>query len=187
MILQFDAMTQKAIQEMKSWKNIFLTGKAWTGKSTLLMHFLSIVKDQKNIVVLAPTGVAALNVWWQTIHAFCKFSITVTIKNAAKSGTKAHKQELYKHIDIIIIDEISMVRADMLDCLDIFLRKAKNNNKPFGWIQMILIGDLYQLPPIVRNAEKEFFETHYPSPYFFDAKVMHDNHFSIEMLELEKI
>jgi ATP-dependent DNA helicase PIF1 len=174
----------KALDLMENTsKNIFITGKAGTGKSTLLEYFRNTTK--KKIVVLAPTGVAALNVKGQTIHSFFKFKPNITIDKIKKSKKK-ERDGIYKKLDAIIIDEISMVRADLLDCVDIFLRKnAKPNKKHFGGIQMIFIGDLYQLPPVVTRQEKEFFSKNYKGPYFFNANLFQD--FNMEFIELEKI
>lgn len=163
-------------------KNVFITGKAGTGKSTLLEYFRS--GTDKKIAVLAPTGVAALNVQGETIHSFFGFKPNVTLANVKKLGGKGEK--IYKKIDTIIIDEISMVRADLLDCIDRFLRlNGKTPNQPFGGIQMVFIGDLYQLPPVVTAKEKRIFAEHYPSPYFFDADVFKE--IPIEFIELEKV
>jgi len=164
----------------KTSRNIFITGKAGTGKSTLLDYFKN--KTKKNVVVLAPTGVAALNIKGQTIHSFFGFQPDVTLSSIKKHPDKP----VYKKVDTIIIDEISMVRADLLDCVDKFLRlNGKNQNEPFGGIQVIFIGDLYQLPPIIRGKEREIFERHYKSEYFFDSKVFEN--LEIEFIELEKI
>jgi ATP-dependent DNA helicase PIF1 len=174
---------KKALNLMEDTrKNIFITGKAGTGKSTLLEYFRNTTR--KNIVVLAPTGVAALNVKGQTIHSFFKFKPNITVDKIKKS--KAKSKDIYKKIDIIIIDEISMVRADLLDCVDMFLRlNANNSNKSFGGIQMIFIGDLYQLPPVVTREEKDLFTKHYKGPYFFNAHLFEN--FYMEFVELEKI
>ena len=161
-------------------KNVFITGKAGTGKSTLLNYFRSITK--KKIVVLAPTGVAALNVNGETIHSFFGFKPNVTIENIKKLSPQ--KARIYKELETIIIDEISMVRADLLDCIDYFLR-INVRNKPFGGIQMVFIGDLYQLPPVVTSGEKELFTKRYNSQYFFDADVIRD--LPLEFIELEKV
>jgi len=163
----------------KSDKNIFITGRAGTGKSTLLMYFCNITK--KKVVVLAPTGVAALNVNGETIHSFFKFKPNVTVENI-----EVLDDEIYREIDTIIIDEISMVRADLLDCIDKFLRlNARDFSKPFGGVQMILMGDLYQLPPVVTKKEREFFKERYRSEYFFDSDVFKDVDW--EFIELKKI
>ena len=163
-------------------KNILITGRAGTGKSTLLDYFVNNTK--KDVVVLAPTGVAAVNVQGQTIHSFFGFKPGITIDKVKKAY--GQNSELYKAVDIIIIDEVSMVRADLLDCVDKFLRlNGKDKNKPFGGVQMAFIGDLYQLPPVVKSGEREVFKTHYKSPYFFDAYIF--KKFKVEFVELEKI
>lgn len=160
-------------------KNIFLTGKAGTGKSTLLSYFR--YKTKKNVVVLAPTGVAALNIKGQTIHSFFEFK-----PNVSEAKIRKRKTEFYKKIDCIVIDEISMVRADLIDCVDKFLRlNGKDKKKSFGGIQMIFIGDLYQLPPVVTNLEREAFKECYETPYFFSSKVFKNLDF--EFIELNKI
>ncbi|TRZ79683.1 AAA family ATPase [bacterium] len=148
--------------------NIFLTGRAGTGKSDFLKYFRATTK--KNVVVLAFTGVAAVNVQGQTIHSFFKFHPQTTIDRIKKRRGKGVK--IYKKIDIIIIDEISMVRADLLDCIDKFMRlNGPCANEPFGGVQILAIGDLFQLPPIVTKGEEIFFTQVYKSPYFFDSRV----------------
>ncbi len=165
--------------------NVFLTGKAGSGKSTFLNYFAD--KTKKNCVILAPTGVAALNVNGETIHSFFHFNPDITAEEVLKKASKVRKSAPYLYLDIIIIDEISMVRADLLDLVDLFLRKVLKNKSPFGGIQMLFIGDLYQLPPVVNSTEKDFFKTEYSSPYFFDAKVIKKTSFKMEFIELEKI
>lgn len=167
-----------------SLQNVFLTGKAGTGKSTLLRYFRG--KTKKNIAVLAPTGVAAVNIKGQTIHSFFRFKPDITVSKVNQRYRKLKKSDLYKKLDAIVIDEISMVRADLLDCVDSFLRlHGKTKGKPFGGVQMIFIGDLYQLSPVVPRFEKEIFESHYLSPYFFDAHGFREAEF--QFVELEKI
>ncbi len=169
---------------MRATKNLFITGKAGTGKSTLLEYFCSVT--DKKPVTLAPTGVAALNVKGQTIHNFFKFYIDVHVEQIKKSKKKPKDPSVYKNLKTLIIDEISMVRADLLDCVDVFLRRhGPQKNKPFGGVQMIFIGDLYQLPPVVTAKEKEVFSSHYESPFFFSAKALHN--FKMEVIELEKV
>lgn len=164
-------------------KNVFITGKAGTGKSTFLEYFRSVTK--KKIAVLAPTGVAAVNVKGETIHSFFRFKPDITAEKVRKIKSRK-KSSVYREINTIIIDEISMVRADLLDCVDSFLRLNANYPQlPFGGIQMIFIGDLYQLPPVVLSKEKPIFDARYKSPYFFGAAVFQN--FSMEFVELLKV
>jgi ATP-dependent exoDNAse (exonuclease V) alpha subunit len=164
-------------------KNVFITGKAGTGKSTLLEYFRENTK--KKVVVLAPTGVAALNVRGQTIHSFFKFKPDITL-DRVKRIVKNWKKNVYQAADIIVIDEISMVRADLLDCVDQFLRlNCVHKTRPFGGKQMVFIGDLYQLPPVIKGKEREIFKTHYKTGYFFSAHSFEE--LPMEFIELEKI
>ncbi|WP_353684536.1 AAA family ATPase [Thermodesulfovibrio sp. 3907-1M] len=163
-------------------KNLFITGKAGTGKSTFLTYFRENTK--KKVAVLAPTGVAAVNVKGQTIHSFFNFKPDITIHKIKE--IKPRNPDLYKKLDCIVIDEISMVRADVLDCIDAFLRiHGPKKKKPFGGIQMIFIGDLYQLPPVVTSKEKSIFKEFYKTPYFFSSSVFNESEF--EFIELEKV
>ncbi len=168
-----------------SW--LFITGKAGTGKSTLLNHFRK--NTQKKVAVLAPTGVAALNVHGQTLHSFFGFKPDVTLKAAQECARRVRREgedEIYQELEILVIDEVSMVRADLLDCIDKFLRVVRKRRwTPFGGIRIVFIGDLYQLPPVVTPEERQLFREHYASPYFFDAKVMAK--VELEIVELEKI
>lgn len=135
--------------------------------------------------MLAPTGVAALNVKGQTIHSFFRFKPGITPDRVKKSRS-GNNQSIYHKIDAIVIDEISMVRADLLDCVDRFLRlNGPEADKPFGGIQMAFIGDLYQLPPVVSSSEKEVFKSLYQTPYFYSANVF--DSLEMEFVELEKI
>lgn len=164
-------------------KNVFITGKAGTGKSTLLECFRQNTK--KKVVVLASTGVAALNVRGQTIHSFFKFKPDVTL-DKVKKIVKNRKKNVYQAADTIIIDEISMVRADLLDCVDRFLRlNCVQERHPFGGKQMVFIGDLYQLPPVIKGKEREIFKTRYKTGYFFSAHSFKD--LPLEFIELVKI
>ncbi len=170
----------------KTSEHLFLTGKAGTGKSTLLTFFRG--NTQKNVLILAPTGIAALNVQGSTIHSFFKFKHTVTVEAARGMGLRIKKDiAMLRAIDVIIIDEISMVRADLLDCIDAFLKAALSNQRPFGGKQMVFIGDLYQLAPVVARQEKQFFEEVYPSPYFFSSHVFQNKAFTMRFIELEKV
>ncbi|UCD35487.1 MAG: AAA family ATPase [Nitrospiraceae bacterium] len=192
--IELNEQFQRALRIMEETeRNVFITGRAGTGKSTLLQYFRD--STSKNIAVLAPTGVAAVNVKGQTVHSFFHFRVGITPDTAAQ--VRPRNKEIYKKLDAIIIDEISMVRADLLDCIDIFLRKhGKKKGRPFGGTQMIFIGDLYQLPPVVTSREKDLFLDHYKSPYFFSARVFDEDLFSassrkspfeMEFVELEKV
>lgn len=145
--------------------NVFLTGKAGTGKSTVLKYFRATTN--KNIAVVAPTGVAALNVQGQTIHSFFGFSTTISPERVKLAS--AEKMLTIQKLDTLVIDEISMVRADLFDCIDIALRKTRDNALPFGGVQIIAIGDLLQLPPVVKKEDEEYLFTLYESPYFFSS------------------
>jgi|DewCreStandDraft_4_1066084.scaffolds.fasta_scaffold02158_7 ATP-dependent exoDNAse (exonuclease V) alpha subunit len=181
--IELNEQFKKAIDIMENTnKNVFITGKAGTGKSTLLNYFRNLTR--KKVVVLAPTGVAAVNIDGQTIHSFFGFKPDITIQKIKEFKRKSSK--IYKKLQTIIIDEISMVRADLLDCVDEFLKRyGPVRNIPFGGIQMIFFGDLYQLPPVVTKQEKNIYNINYKSPYFFEAKVF--KNFSMEFIELEKI
>jgi ATP-dependent exoDNAse (exonuclease V) alpha subunit len=158
-------------------ENLFLTGEAGTGKSTLLNYFRRTT--EKNVVVLAPTGVAALNVEGQTIHSFCAFGPDITLQKVKKLAPFSPKYKLLQKIDTIIIDEISMVRADLLDCVDKFLRLNGPAPKvPFGGIQMVFIGDLHQLPPVEKDfSNGDGLFKQYASPYFFDSHCFRSTNF----------
>ncbi len=170
-----------AVMEESS-KHVFVTGRAGTGKSTLLEYFRAHTK--KTIAVLAPTGVAAVNVSGQTIHSFFRLKPNATPADVKRASGKLLR--LYKSLDAIVVDEVSMVRADLLDCMDAFLRlNGKRRNEPFGGVQVIFIGDLYQLPPVVTGVERALFQRVYAGPYFFNAKVMET--LPMEFVELEKV
>ncbi|HFB99955.1 MAG TPA: AAA family ATPase [Phaeodactylibacter sp.] len=167
----------------KTNTNLFITGRAGTGKSTLLQLFRNTT--HKKVVVLAPTGIAALNVNGVTIHSFFRFPAKPISRSEVK---RVRYRKLYQKLDVVIIDEISMVRADMIDNMDAFLRlNANQPGLPFGGVQMVFFGDLFQLPPVVSSpAERQLFQSFYDSPYFFSAKVF-ENNFEMEMLELRQI
>jgi len=182
--IEFNQQFQYALDVMEyTDKNAFITGRAGTGKSTLLDYFRDTTK--KKVVVLAPTGVAAINVKGQTIHSFFKFRPDITPEKVKKLN-RAKNDPTYKKLDALVIDEVSMVRADLLDCVDTFLRlHGPNQHKPFGGIQMIFVGDLYQLPPVVKGDERAIFSSVYQTPYFFSAHVF--SQLDMEFIELEKI
>ena len=174
---------KEAYDAIENTKNhVFLTGRAGTGKSTLLKYFRA--KTKKKFVVLAPTGVAALNVKGQTIHSF--FGFHPKIHKRLVSKANPDNLDFFKKIETIVIDEISMVRADLLDCVDKALRLNREQpNEAFGGVQMVFIGDLFQLPPVVTREDGNRFESEYVSPYFFSSDVM--NTTAINILELQKV
>ncbi len=174
---------QAAIDLMEQTnKSAFITGKAGTGKSTLLRYFQT--KTKKNHVVLAPTGIAAINVQGQTIHSFFKFPPRLIKEEDIRTDNQ--KRDLFEALEMIIIDEISMVRVDLLEGINLSLQKYRNNKLPFGGIQMLFFGDLYQLPPVVADdASREYFETHFKSPYFFSLPALGAADFSV--IELNEI
>ncbi len=165
-------------------ENLFITGKAGTGKSTLLHYFRE--HSTKKMVVLAPTGVAAVNIKGQTIHSFFRFKPDVTVDSVYSILMRRSQSKLYRNLDVIVIDEISMVRSDLLDCIDTFLRiYGKDEGKPFGGVQIVLFGDMYQLPPVVTNVEKSIFTDVYKSAYFFDSNAF--SSLKLRVVELKKI
>lgn len=163
--------------------NLFITGKAGTGKSTLLQLFRNTTK--KRCAVLAPTGIAALNVRGQTIHSFFGFPPKMINR---KDINKRKNSRMYSNMDVCIIDEISMVRADMIDNIDIFLRINRGVNKPFGGVQMVFFGDLFQLPPVVASDyERQVFSTYYETPYFFSSEIIRNPDFELQLIELNQV
>ncbi len=183
--LELNTLFLTALEQMENTNNhLFITGRAGTGKSRLLEHFRE--KTKKKIVVLAPTGIAAINVNGQTIHSFFKFKPGISIGAMKEHFIGKKQREIYQQLTMIIIDEISMVRADLLDCIDYVLRQSRSKTmEPFGGIQMVLIGDLYQLPPVVSREEQQIFRSYYETPYFFSAKVF--DQLKLEIIELTKI
>lgn len=167
-----------AINAMESSSdNFFVTGKAGTGKSVVLRHFVNTTK--KNVAVLAPTGIAALNVKGATIHSF--FGLKNEVINVDEIEVSDKKKESLKNVDTIIIDEISMVRVDVFDAIDVILKQVHENSLPFGGCQIIVFGDLYQLPPIVEKdtSVHEFLLSRYSSFFFFGTKLFKTNPFRI--------
>ena len=153
--------------------SIFLTGKAGTGKTT----FLRTLKEHSNkrIVVLAPTGVAAINAQGVTIHSFFQLPFTPFVPEMnirTKFDFSKEKRKIIKTLDLLIIDEISMVRADVLDAIDSVMRRFRDHDKPFGGVQLLMIGDLQQLTPVVTPQDESILRQHYPTPYFFSSKAL---------------
>ena len=162
--------------------NIFLTGRAGTGKTTFLHHVVSECAKRK--IVVAPTGIAAINAKGTTIHSFFQLQFGVSLpeikhtqyaeQNARYRFSKT-KRDIIRSLDLLIIDEVSMLRCDTMDEVDAVLKRIRKNNLPFGGVQVLMIGDMQQLPPVVKAEEWEMLKNHYASPYFFDSKVLKDN------------
>lgn len=162
---------------------IFVSGRAGTGKTTLVDHIRNTLDG--NVVVVAPTGVAALQVKGVTIHSFFKFPPRFIFPE--QDIKKLKDRRLYSKLRLLIIDEVSMVRADMIDAIDLFLRvNGPNERVPFGGVQVLFVGDLFQLPPVVRQEEMQILnERSYNGPFFFDAMVLHRQ--DLTCVELNKI
>lgn len=167
--------------------SVFLTGKAGTGKSTLLRNLIKQIS--KRYIILAPTGIAALNVEGQTLHSFFQFEPRPYLPYDKDLADLPKKRELLEKLDLIIIDEISMVRCDLMNAIDLSLRKNLKNNLPFAGKQLLVIGDLFQLPPVVDNKKREeveILDSNYKTPYFFSAFVF-EKGFKYHIIELEKV
>ena len=174
---------ESIVEQLENTKDHFyITGKAGSGKSTLLAYFRSVT--QKNTAVLAPTGVAAIRVKGQTIHSFFGFPPKVIQTRHIK---KVRQVELLQNLETLIIDEISMVRADVFDAIDYSLRvHRKKLTQPFGGVQVIVFGDLFQLPPVVNMDESSLLERIYPNgQFFFHSNIFQDAQF--KTLELQSI
>ena len=174
-------------------QSLFLTGKAGTGKSTFLRYVCSEVK--KKHVILAPTGIAAINAGGSTLHSFFKLPFHPLLPDDPRFShhrlreflkyKKSHIK-LLNEVELIIIDEISMVRADIIDFIDRLLRVyCRNMREPFGGKQMLFIGDVYQLEPVVKGDERDILSRFYPNPYFFSARVFRE--MSLVSIELKKV
>lgn len=176
-------------------QSVFLTGKAGTGKSTFLRHICNITK--KKHVVLAPTGIAAINAGGSTLHSFFKLPFYPLLPEdpnlSLQRGriheflkyTKTHRK-LLEELELVIIDEISMVRVDIIDAMDRILRVYSHNlREPFGGKQILLVGDVFQLEPVVKGDEREILNRFYPTPYFFSAKVF--SQIDLVSIELQKV
>lgn len=187
-VIEINEDAAKALMLINSGKNVFITGKAGTGKTTLLRKIRDDFQGKKVMITLAPTGVAAENAGGFTMHSFLRLPLTPYAPNYKKNDLYSLDDgsiDVVKNLDIIIIDEISMVRCDMLDASDNILRHYRDSDKPFGGIQLIMFGDLYQLMPVVEakdwNKIKEFYET----PYFFSSSVLSKMEYYI--CELNKV
>lgn len=156
--------------------SVFLTGKAGTGKTTFLRTLRT--RSPKRMVVLAPTGVAAINAQGQTIHSFFQLPFGPCVPGLSPNEKRSHykmgkdKKNLIRTMDLLVIDEISMVRSDVLDAVNQELRKYRDRNKPFGGVQLLLIGDLQQLPPVAQEREWSLLALYYSTPYFFGSHAL---------------
>jgi len=154
-------------------KSVFLTGKAGTGKTTFLREVVE--SSSKRVVVVAPTGIAAINAGGVTIHSFFQLPLHPYIpgvKIESKFAFSKEKRSIIKTIDILVIDEISMVRSDLLDAVDSVLRRFRDRNRPFGGVQLLMIGDLQQLTPVVTDEEAALLSNYYTTPYFFGSRAL---------------
>lgn len=174
--------------------SVFLTGKAGTGKTTFLKEIVR--QTSKRFAVVAPTGVAAINAGGVTIHSFFQLPLCPYLPDVKELVTEYQMPErmrslrkervrILRTLDLLIIDEISMVRADILDAIDDTLKRYRRNDRPFGGVQLLMIGDIQQLPPVVRESERPFMEQVYSSPFFFNSKVL--QRLSFVTVELEKV
>src|SRR5690606_4941574 len=182
-------------------RNIFLTGKAGTGKTTFLKYIRQ--HSYKKMAVAAPTGVAAMNAGGTTLHAlfWLPFGMYIEDYELAWNEDDSHiynrqrlfgkvkltrqRRALLREIDLLVIDEVSMLRADTLDAIDAILKSVRRDARPFGGLQVLFVGDMYQLPPVVKEHEREVMARYYPSPFFFDARVLREH--PPVILELKKI
>ena len=182
--LILDQAFQDVLHQLENTRDhYFVTGRAGTGKSTLLQVYRKTT--HKKVVVLSPTGISALNVQGQTIHSFFQFAPKLLQRMDVHINKRISR--VLNAVEVIIIDEISMVRADVLDAVDLSLKIHRKNTAPFGGVQMLFFGDLFQLPPVLSTPEeKEYFRTYYVGQYFFDAHCL--KHIgNLQMIELTKV
>ena len=183
--IEFNPEFERALECIQAGKNVLVTGKAGTGKSTLLKYFRETQDPLPPVV--APTGIAALNVGGLTIHKFFGFQRDVAPQAILDGKHKVNKRHL-KNLKMLIIDEVSMVRADLFDCVaNVLAKYGPSRGELFGGVQMVLIGDLFQLDPVLAESEAEWWYEHhgYKTKFFFSAKAM--EHCDLEIVELEKV
>ena len=193
--MEKDAIFEMAERYVKlTGRSIFLTGKAGTGKTTFLKYITRTTS--KRFVVLAPTGVAAVNAGGSTIHSFFQLPLCPYLPDVKELVTEYQMPESYRSLrkerikiirtlDLIIIDEISMVRADLLDAVDMTLRRYRRSDRPFGGVQLLMIGDAQQLSPVVKDEDRKYMAQVYPSPYFFHSKALQQLRYIT--IEFEKV
>ena len=189
-----NAELQNALQIIQfTRRSLFLTGKAGTGKSTFLRYIAANTK--KKHIVLAPTGIAAINAGGSTLHSFFKLPFHPLLPNDSMYSVRnirntlkynSEKIKIIREVELIIIDEISMVRADIIDFIDKVLRVyCRNMREPFGGKQLLLVGDIYQLEPVVKEEDRKLLNPFYRSSFFFDAKIFQQ--FQLVSIELKKV
>ena len=180
-IIEFRDEFKEIFNKMEHYnQNMFITGKAGTGKTTLLEYFR--INSKKNFIILASTGISAIKAKGKTIHSFFLFPPRILINEKIKRL----RSKIISKVDTILIDECSMIRCDLLDAIDKSLRLNRNSKKSFGGVQIILLGDIHQLPPVIRENEQEIFNNFYPEGhYFFHANCYPDS--NIRTFELSKI
>ena len=195
MAMEKDVIFETAERDVKATgRSVCLTGKAGTGKTTFLKYITRTTA--KRYVVLAPTGVVAINAGGSTIHSFFQLPLCPYLPDVKELVTEYQMPERYRSLrkerariirtlDLLIIDEISMVRADLLDAVDMTLRRYRRSEKPFGGVQLLMIGDAQQLSPVVKESERYYMEKVYPSPYFFHSKAL--SRLSYVTIELQKV
>lgn len=185
-------LAERYVQE--TGVSVYLTGKAGTGKTTFLKEI--VANTSKRCAIVAPTGVAAMNAGGVTIHSFFQLPLCPYLPDVKELVTEYQMPErnrtlrrerikILRTLDLLVIDEISMVRADILDAMDHVLRTYRRNDRPFGGVQLLMIGDIQQLPPVIKDSERPYFEQVYPSPFFFNSKAFRKLPHVI--IELERI
>lgn len=166
--------------------SIFLTGKAGTGKTTFLREVKQ--RSPKRMVVVAPTGVAAINAGGQTIHSFFQLPLSPYVPESRyreRYDFSKEKKKLLRTLDLLVIDEVSMVRSDLLDAIDDVMRRFRDPRRPFGGVQLLLIGDLQQLTPVVTPADEALLKAHYDTPYFFGSNALRQTQYvTIELKQV---
>lgn len=185
---KYDDYSLLAIETIRNGKSLFITGKAGTGKTMLLKQIVKEFKSKRKLAVCAPTGVAANHAGGVTLHSFFKLPIGLYLPGHKMEGLfdlNATQIKTVKALQMLIIDEVSMVRCDTMDMIDKVLQHYRNNDKPFGGLQVVLIGDLRQLMPVVKEEEWDKLKKHYAASYFFCSKVMEKC--ALPMLELKTI
>lgn len=185
--MEYDKYNKRAFNLVKKGENLFITGEAGTGKSTLLKKIVEELQSKKALAVLAPTGVAAENIKASTIHHFFRFKPFLYLpghKNKDIYQLDEGGIAVVKRLELLIIDEISMVRCDMLDAIDEILRHYRHSKQPFGGVQLIMFGDLYQLSPVAKRDEEEALGKYYNSTYFFSCKALQRMKYKMVVLKV---